>query len=234
LFHAHHHWIMMLFFVPLILLVSSSQAGFYGRMNDGIGAPCAYDVDCFLEHSYCKFQRTCECMIGFSPTPDQSACVAVVGTPCHDDRDCSTLANSFCDSKQGKCMCKPGSISSVDLFKCLRIAPYNSECSEDAQCRLSLGDGGQCKESSVCGCMPRYHVDRNVCFFSKGFGEHCNNNSDCYISENLRNTFGCNRNHICDCRDGYVRKESTCISGSEAMIAALALVIIASIFTITF
>uniref|UniRef100_A0A1B6DS60 EB domain-containing protein n=1 Tax=Clastoptera arizonana TaxID=38151 RepID=A0A1B6DS60_9HEMI len=186
----------------------------FGQKAEGfeIGAPCEYDVNCYVENAFCRNQQVCECKKNFIPTEDRQICLAGVGAVCETKYDCTTLEHSDC--QQNVCACEKGYVPDPTGTTCLpRTSHIKGPCQLDIQCQVSFGDMSHC-EAGVCVCLPQHHFFNGRCFRSRGIEEFCNNNTDCYIGEDFIHTVNC-KDGLCKCATGYIKDfQAKCQRGS--------------------
>ena len=111
---------------------------FSESMQDGtvkIGERCERDRNC-IPHAFCRSQMTCLCDQYYSPTPDNSVCIASeyrfaksmtvcmsknlfdlkwitgAGLSCTNDLICGSMTNAMC--RQGVCACKDSYILDIN------------------------------------------------------------------------------------------------------------------------
>lgn len=184
-----------------------------------IGEPCERDRNC-IRHAYCRTQKTCWCDQYYSPSLDNSMCIASAGLGCQDDLDCDTMANASC--RQGVCACKDSYILDINnSSNCVsRPLVIGDRCQRTDECHEAF-DRARCIDGR-CQCVPWHHFASipSKCVQSRLLYYACTEDYEC-TSINNENVLVC-RNHECVCKEG----EPTCSKGSAlAIVGTLAAIL---------
>ncbi|CAG5073773.1 Protein of unknown function [Cotesia congregata] len=190
--------------------------------SPSIGGPCASNMDCTVENSFCiknsckflykschldedcvniKFSKCssnneCICEPNYLASTDKTSCLPLIGGECELDEDCVT-ENSNCYSR--KCQCKKYFVPNVIDGKneCERRLP----CSNHIDCALT--QNFLCSDDKVCACRKNHHEFNNKTFCTPIINEECSTDKDCRFDN-----FHC-FNFTCQCKPNYFAVSDT-------------------------
>ncbi|XP_017752297.1 PREDICTED: tenascin-like isoform X2 [Eufriesea mexicana] len=184
----------------------------YGKAK--IGERCERDRNC-IQNAYCRAQMTCLCDQYYSPTFDNSMCIASAGLSCSNDVVCSTMSNAVC--RQGVCACKDSYILDINnSSNCIRRPSIVGDpCQRTDECQDAF-DRAMCINER-CECITLYHFTNETrkCIQSRFLYNTCKMDYEC-ISFDNEDILEC-RNGECVCKEG----QGTCSKGSTLTIGIL-------------
>ncbi|XP_006620120.1 tenascin-like [Apis dorsata] len=176
----------------------------YGNVK--IGEKCERDRNC-IPNSYCRAQKTCLCEQYFSPTLDNSMCIASAGLSCANDFACSTMANAAC--RQGVCACKDSYILDINnSSNCVnRPLMVGDRCQRTDECQDMFGRAMCINER--CECISSYHFvnETGKCVQTRYLYHTCTKDYECKGYDTF-SILECKKNE-CVCKEG------TCSKGSK-------------------
>ncbi|XP_060663858.1 multiple epidermal growth factor-like domains protein 10 [Drosophila nasuta] len=147
-------------------------------------------------------QKSCMCKEHFDK--HEQRCVALLDVSCRNDTVCSAL-DAICLTKLEKCACIAGHVHNPNMTMCLPGVAYGDNCTTNAQCKLTLGNGAACT-NNTCLCSPKHYTkisseNDTICAADVAYGGYCRRQEDCEESAEplqLQCKWG-----ECMCRDNY-------------------------------
>ncbi|XP_043526043.1 prion-like-(Q/N-rich) domain-bearing protein 25 [Frieseomelitta varia] len=142
----------ILLFFAVFRSLSCQQSTQDGTIK--IGERCERDRNC-IPHAFCRSQMTCLCDQYYSPTPDNSMCIASAGLSCTKDSVCRSMTNAMC--RQGVCACKDSYILDINnSSNCIsRPLVVGDRCQRTDECQ-DVFDRAMCINGR-CQCITSYH-----------------------------------------------------------------------------
>lgn len=143
----------------------------------------------------------CYCRHGATPVNGKCQSKKYIGENCSSSEECQHIKNSVC--RDNICACGGGQVPNSDAKSCLPLLKnFWSACVNDVQCHYSFGEGSRCL--TKCVCRNEYHiVNDSLCIKTKGLGQVCSSDYDCYLEPDIHGeTIRC-QSGICTCKSGY-------------------------------
>ncbi|XP_076761823.1 uncharacterized protein LOC143429878 [Xylocopa sonorina] len=143
---------------------------------------------------------TCLCDPYYSPTPDNSMCIASAGLGCTTDATCDSMRNAIC--RQGVCACKDSYILDIsNSSNCInRPSAVDDRCQRNDECQDAL-DRAMCINGR-CKCISSHHFVNQTgkCVPSRVLYDMCTKDYEC-LSPGDGSAREC-RNGECVCKEG--------------------------------
>ena len=168
-----------------------------------IGDTCSVLSDCLdvINNSTClnitfwgNNLQICACDIGLKKAVNGSTCVPrLIGEPCLNSLDCTSVGNSTCGSNSSSCECDDAFYPSEDNTTCI-LRKVGDSCESDTECSTAVNN-------SLCSSYRGCYSD-TTCSVSKDCDQEARGRVD-----------SCPNSKVCTCTLGYLPKQngSTCI-----------------------
>nr|XP_050866035.1 uncharacterized protein LOC127071143 [Vespula vulgaris] len=179
---------------------------------------CTEDKQCsiFQANATCRRER-CVCVDGYHAVNDVCWKTIVFGDTCSKSEECYHIKGAICTDKK-TCGCKEKAAIDKTGKHCVPYVDTIDEyCTENDTC--STIPGSICLENK-CQCPKEKHFVKELaqCVVSRGIGEPCQHDYDCYQIEDYtdseRKGFVC-VGSLCDCAVDYFINGDKCISAGS-------------------
>ncbi|XP_012287721.1 multiple epidermal growth factor-like domains protein 6 [Orussus abietinus] len=222
-------------FCDSILKVCTCRTGFVKSGDSrrclkgvkSLGSSCQDDEQCkvIIDNSRCA-DGQCKCLEKYHFLEDTCWKTIEFGEECMLSQECAHVAEAECNMHDRKCTCPLGSVISQDGRRCLpSVWKIESECAESVQCLHLLG--AECIDK-ICRCRSGQHFDVSTdrCVVTKGLGENCEGNHECYQDDSSDpKSLSCIAG-TCICSEGFYREEGKCVAGANAATASAVLLLL--------
>lgn len=195
--------------------VSSTDQQQCLQVAKSLNFSCTEDKQClmFQANTTCLRQQ-CVCIDGYHAVNNVCWKTVVFGDLCSKSEECYHIRGAFCTDKK-TCGCNEKAAIDKSGKNCIPYADtINEHCTENGMC--SAIPSSICLENK-CQCPKNKHFVKELgqCIVSRGIGEPCQHDYDCYQDENYtnleRNGFVC-IGSLCDCAIDYFIDGDKCIN----------------------
>ncbi|XP_034195340.2 uncharacterized protein LOC117611504 isoform X1 [Osmia lignaria lignaria] len=177
---------------------------------------CTEDKHCERLDAYCDpITRTCTCRRAHFFVEKVGKCIPELGEPCQPT-DNAVIEYSEC--RNGRWHCEIERVATEDNRECAKaIRRYAYSCQSDIQCYIFGPDAICYNEECVCNENSRFDEAELFCWIKKGIGEECQQEVDCYLSDDTTK-LSCTKN-ICSCPNGTIpnSKKTACVETSAGL-----------------